>query len=209
MEKKYLFLGAGLFVAFIVGMFYLAHVDQTTPTGSDARFNDYAEDLGLDMEQFSADIISSDVESRIDRSIADGDGRSVTSTPTFFANGTQTRFTASLEENQRVIDNLIAQADGETQPLPEDAPSKGATEPVVIIEKFSDFQCPACQRMAAPMAELVAANPETVAFVYRHFPLPMHAHARSAAKAAEAAGNQGKFWEMHDLIFEKQSEWRR
>ncbi len=63
--------------------------------------------------------------------------------------------------------------------------------------------------MANPIKELLAANPDTVTFVYKHFPLPMHPHAVAAARATEAAALQGKFWEMHDLIFEKQSEWRR
>lgn len=82
-----------------------------------------------------------------------------------------------------------------------------ASSTVVIIE-YSDFQCPACRTYYAVMKALVAEFGGEVAFVYRHFPLTgLHANAELAARAAEAAKEQGKFWEMHDLLFEKQNEW--
>ena len=79
-----------------------------------------------------------------------------------------------------------------------------AMAPVTIIE-FSDFECPHC-RMAAPELKRVLEQYEgKVRLVFKHFPLSQHEHSMQAAIAAEAAGKQGKFWEMHDLLFENQT----
>lgn len=84
---------------------------------------------------------------------------------------------------------------------------KGATSTAkVTIIEYSDFQCPACRAYHPMVKELLAANPE-VKFIYRHFPLGQHFNAKKAAIAAEAAGLQGKFWEMHDILFEEQDDW--
>ncbi len=85
----------------------------------------------------------------------------------------------------------------------------GATESAkVTIVEFSDLQCPAC-RAAQPLVEqILAKHGDTTRLVFRHFPLDdIHPNARPAAVAAEAAREFGKFWEMHDLLFEKQDEW--
>ncbi|MBI4054485.1 MAG: thioredoxin domain-containing protein [Candidatus Doudnabacteria bacterium] len=88
----------------------------------------------------------------------------------------------------------------------EDAHFKGqAGAPIVIVE-FSDFQCPACRLEYPELKKLLAANPQLIQLYYRHLPLPQHNRAKPAAAAAEAAGLQGKFWEMHDLLFENQSK---
>lgn len=78
----------------------------------------------------------------------------------------------------------------------------------VVLVEFSDFQCPACQSVQEPLKQILKKYEGKVTFVYRHFPLiSIHKNAMVAAYAAEAAGLQGKFWEMHDLLFAKQSEW--
>ena len=74
---------------------------------------------------------------------------------------------------------------------------------LTVIE-YSDFQCPYCSQLAPMLAELQADNPDDVRIVFRHFPIPSHPLASIAAQATEAAGLQGKFWEMHDRIFEEQ-----
>ena len=76
----------------------------------------------------------------------------------------------------------------------------------ITIVEFSDFECPFCARAHRPLGRAVEEFPGQVRLVFRHFPLSMHEHAASAAVAAEAAGAQGKFWEMHDLLFENQTE---
>lgn len=86
--------------------------------------------------------------------------------------------------------------------------AKGPADAPVTIVEYSDFQCPACASYAPLVKELLADNANTVRFVYRHYPLQnIHPNAFSAARAAEAAAMQGKFWEMHDVLFERQSSW--
>jgi cyclophilin family peptidyl-prolyl cis-trans isomerase/protein-disulfide isomerase len=77
-----------------------------------------------------------------------------------------------------------------------------ADAPVTIIE-YSDFQCPYCEQMTASMDGFLKQQGNNVRFVYRHFPLSQHEKAPLAAQATEAAGLQGKFWEMHDFLFLK------
>ena len=80
------------------------------------------------------------------------------------------------------------------------------TAPVTIVE-YSDFQCPACASYFPVVEQLLKEKGDAVQFVYRHFPLSQHPHAVPASQAAEAAGDQGKFWEMYRMIFETQTEW--
>jgi protein-disulfide isomerase len=82
------------------------------------------------------------------------------------------------------------------------------TAPVVLIE-YSDFQCPACANAAPIIKDALAEfDPSEVAFVYRHLPLrQIHPNADIAARAAQAAGEQGAFFAMHDLLFENQQAW--
>ena len=73
--------------------------------------------------------------------------------------------------------------------------------PVTIVE-FSDFQCPYCSKLQATLKEVLKAYPDDARLVFKDFPLSFHKQAKNAAKATHAAGEQGKYWEMHDLIFE-------
>lgn len=85
---------------------------------------------------------------------------------------------------------------------------KGNVESPIIIVEYSDFQCPACRVYYGITKQLMVEFGDQISLVYRHFPLTsIHINAEFAARAAEAAGKQGKFWEMHDLLFEKQAEW--
>lgn len=85
-----------------------------------------------------------------------------------------------------------------------DAPVRGPADAKVTIVTFSDFQCPFCQRGAATMDEVLKAYPKEVKLVFKNLPLPFHDKAKPAARAALAAKKQGKFWEMHDLLFKNQ-----
>ena len=77
----------------------------------------------------------------------------------------------------------------------------------VLIE-YSDFQCPSCGLYYPIVKQAKEELGDKLAFVYRYFPLSMiHKNAMSSSIAAEAAGKQGKFWEMHDMLFEKQKDW--
>jgi protein-disulfide isomerase len=77
----------------------------------------------------------------------------------------------------------------------------------VTITEFGDYQCPACARTSPVLKQLLTEYQGRVNFVYRHFPLPQHKNAISAINAAEAAGEQEKFWEMSDLLYQKQTSW--
>src|SRR5262245_59862213 len=80
-----------------------------------------------------------------------------------------------------------------------------AHAPVTVVE-YGDFECPNCKQAAPAVRLLLKRFEGRVRLVYRHFPLEeVHPHALLAAQAAEAAGGQGKFWAMHDLLFDNQS----
>lgn len=81
------------------------------------------------------------------------------------------------------------------------------TEGVTLIE-YGDFQCPACKSYFPILNQIKKEFGDKITFQFRHFPLnQIHPYAYQAARAAEAAGNQGKFFEMHDLLYENQNSW--
>jgi protein-disulfide isomerase len=86
---------------------------------------------------------------------------------------------------------------------------KGAASAPIVLEEFGDYQCPPCGMMHPVLQKIVDDYGERVRLVFRHFPLQqIHKNAFAAARAAEAAGMQGKFWEMHDLIYDNQTQWK-
>ena len=90
--------------------------------------------------------------------------------------------------------------------LIDDDAIKGDPDAPVTIVEWSDFECPFCQRFykeTLPLIEEKYIKKGKVKFVFRDFPLNFHKNAQKAAEAAECAGEQGKFWEMHDKLFEE------
>ena len=85
-----------------------------------------------------------------------------------------------------------------------DPMSGPAAAPITIIE-FSDYQCPFCARVNPTLTKIRAQYGDKVRIVFKDFPLPNHAQAPKAAEAAHCAGDQGKYWEMHDRLFANQS----
>jgi len=84
----------------------------------------------------------------------------------------------------------------------------GKTDSKVILVEYGDFQCPYCGRAFAGIKKVTEDYKDKIAFVFRNNPLPsLHPNAKSAAAAAEAAGLQGKYWEMHDQLYVKQDAW--
>jgi len=107
---------------------------------------------------------------------------------------------------------------GSTQAKPTGIPSSapaGATPPnyygsptaAVTLEEFADFQCPQCAATNPVMSEIKAAYGSRIRFIFRNYPLDMHDKSYDAAVAAEAAGMQGKFWDMQNLLFTNQKTW--
>lgn len=96
--------------------------------------------------------------------------------------------------------------DGAVEIDVEDEPSRGSPMAEITIVEFSDFECPYCGRAHPVLQQVLRDFEGRVRLIFKHFPLSSHPHAMPAARAAVAAGNQGKFWEMHDLLFEHQRQ---
>ena len=83
----------------------------------------------------------------------------------------------------------------------EGSPTRGPEGATVVLVEFADFECPFCQKLAPELDRMWEARKDKVLFVYKFLPLSMHPHGEIAARAAIAAGMQGKFWEMHHKLF--------
>lgn len=96
-------------------------------------------------------------------------------------------------------------------PLPGAQPMrvKGEQNAAVTIEEFGDFECPPCAALYPELKKIHGEFGPNVRIIFRHFPLPqIHKRAVAAARAAEAAGRQNRFWEMHDMLYQNQSVWK-
>ena len=121
-----------------------------------------------------------------------------------------TRKSAGDSGSANVQNSNLSQAPVQRGTVPPGASnpySRGNPSARVTLEEFSDFQCPACGGLEPGLRRVIKDYSDRVKFVFRNFPLSMHKYAFLAARAAEAAGQQGKFWEMHDLIYDNQKEW--
>lgn len=169
---------------------------------------EYARQLHMNMPLFQNRLESGYYRVAVERDMALADALGVEGTPTFFINGqklTGTQTAARLEE-------MISETKdpGETKADPsyldlKDAPVRGpASAPVTIVE-FSDLQCPFCAHVAPILEQLLAKYPGEIKWVFKNYPLDFHLDSPLAHQAVLAAGEQGKFWEMHDLVFAGQS----
>jgi len=113
------------------------------------------------------------------------------------------------QQNQQPSDN-------NNKPLVRASISQGATPPhvrgdsnaPVVLEEFGDFQCPVCARFYKDLKQVESEYGSKLCVIFRQYPIQqMHPHALEAARAAEAAGLQNRFWEMHDLLYENQDTW--
>jgi len=86
---------------------------------------------------------------------------------------------------------------------------RGPANAPVTLEEYGDFQCPPCGLLAGPIKQLEKDYDRHLRVIFHHFPLINHQHAREAACAAEAAGLQGHFWDMHDLLYREQTVWSK
>ena len=91
-----------------------------------------------------------------------------------------------------------------TPPVGESDHLSGPADAPVTLVEYGDFECSSCGRAHLVVQSLQRELGDSLRFVYRHFPRDKHPHAQHAAEAAEAAGVKGKFWEMHDLLFQHQ-----
>jgi protein-disulfide isomerase len=84
---------------------------------------------------------------------------------------------------------------------------RGSKSAPITLEIYGDFECPTCATTSAAIDELQSQYPGKIRVIFHEFPLAMHRHSLKAAKAAEAAALQGKFWEMHDALYKYQNIW--
>jgi len=179
----------------------------------------YAQQLHLDVPRFQKALESGRFRQVIDDDAAMARGLGITATPTFFINGQQLIGQQSVEKLNAAIDaalnprrSAIAAAPG-TVSIDKlnlsRAPVRGQEQAPVTIIEFSDLQCPFCARVTPTLRELMKQYPDQVRWVFKSFPLGFHADSPLAHAAALAAERQGKFWEMHDLIFANQRNLKR
>lgn len=119
----------------------------------------------------------------------------------------------TIEESQKEIMKLLKSGVQPKQAKPgidynkvnnipvANSPVRGNVNAPITVVEFSDFECPYCSKLQPTLKQVLEAYPDKVRLVYKEFPLSFHKQAKNASKAALSAGEQGKYWEMHDLIF--------
>lgn len=120
--------------------------------------------------------------------------------------------TGAVSDTQAVAGAPATQTASSLEPTvirTDDDPSIGPADAPITIVEFSDYQCPFCKRFRdQTLNTLLDAYPGQIRFVYRDFPLSnIHPRAQIAAEVANCAGDQGRYWEMHDRLFANQSSW--
>jgi len=103
---------------------------------------------------------------------------------------------------------IFGKDDGESNGTPSHNFYGNEQSSVTVVE-YGDFECPACGAIAPIFSQVKEEFKDQVKFEFRHFPLvQIHFNALAAHRAAQAAGNQGMFWEMHDILYERQASWK-
>jgi protein-disulfide isomerase len=190
--------------------------------GAEGVFIGYAEEQGLDSADFGECLGSGAMRAQIDADASEGSARGVRGTPTFFINGRPLVGAQPYEVITQAIDAALA---GEEVPTPEppaaptpaqvaaagDVMTLGDENAPVTIVEFSDYQCPFCAshyREVWPLIKSDFVDTGRVRYVFKDFALTsIHPQAAKAHEAARCAGDQGAYWEMHDLLFDRQDEW--
>lgn len=184
----------------------------------------YAADLGLKADKFNTCLDEGKYAQKVMDDMADGKRNGVSGTPAFFVNDVMVSGAQPIENFKKIIDaylsgdeEAIAQAKMPPTPQAPPAPNNDPVEidgggnevmgdanaPIEII-KFSEYECPFCTRAhnnIMPSLKKDYIETGKVKFVHRDFPLAFHPNAQKMAEASECAGDQGKYWEMHDTIF--------
>lgn len=171
-----------------------------------------AKELRLNTKKFNSCLDNSEMAGKVAADKKLGSQAGVSGTPATFINGELASgaipyedYTDRAGQTQPGLKNLVEKHlkdAGNNAILTETDNILGQkTAPVVLVE-YSDFECPFCARHEVSMKKLQADFGDKIALVYRNFPLEFHPQAQKAAEASECAGAQGKFWEMHDKVFE-------
>src|SRR5437588_8714075 len=114
-----------------------------------------------------------------------------------------------LYRAKRPQTTAIPNAMGASKEHAEEVHVRGAANAAVTLEEYGDFQCPPCGGLEVPLQQIERDYASSLRVIFRNFPFTIHEHAHEAAYAAEAAGLQGRFWEMHDLLYREQAIWAK
>ena len=172
-----------------------------------------AAQIRLDTNKFEQCLSSGKYEKKVKDDIAYGGTVGVSGTPAFFINGIaifgaqpQTKFEEIIEAElkDKSGDKVAGVETSGRKTINSSGYVRGNKNAPIRIVDFSDFQCPFCERAYPTMKALEAKYGNKLSLEYRHFPLSFHPYAQKAAEASECAGEQGKFWQMHDAMFEAQ-----
>lgn len=210
-----------------------ANANPTSPLSSD-NLKKYAKDLGLNANKFNTCLDQNQKKQSVETDLNQGESLGVRGTPGFFIDGRLLGGAFPFEAFKEIIDKEIA-GTGSTsckdysqdiqhycdetgndpqkpfKPLPKNVdvantPARGASNAKVALVEFSDFECPYCIRAYPTVKQILKAYPDDVKFYYKNLPLRnIHPNAQRASEAALCAGDQNKFWEYHDKLFEVQS----
>ncbi|MCL2725118.1 MAG: thioredoxin domain-containing protein [Polyangiaceae bacterium] len=221
--------------------FWEAHkrLFESQPKLEDADLEKIASDMGLNVEKVKTAIKESKHKKDIDADLALVEEVQASGTPHFFVNGRRLVGAQPFEKFKAIIDDeikkfedqkgkvaakdyydhLMKTAKGAPEPekkvappVPAGAPFRGSANAKVVIQEWSDFQCPFCSRVEPTIAEVMKNYGDKVKFVWRDKPLPMHQDAPLASEAArEALKQKGPdgFWKMHDKMFANQQKLKR
>jgi protein-disulfide isomerase len=178
-----------------------------------------AQEIGLDVPKFRQAVEEARFKDIIQHDRDEARAFGVNGTPTFFINGHRLSGVQSFENLKKIVEvELSGNTPSHSVPLPgtrisdiklEGAPLRGTANAPITIVEFSDMQCPFCAREATVLQQVLADYPGRVQWIFKNFPLSFHINAPLAHEAVMAAGAQGKFWEMHDLIFANQKTMAR
>lgn len=191
-----------------------------------------AKEIGLDEKKFEQCLDGGSKKAIVEAESKEAAGLNVQGTPGFFINGRFLGGAFPFENFKEIIDAEIKgtasnECSGWSEemqkycadpnnlafnPAPQkvsagNSPTKGPKDAKVTIIEYSDFECPFCQRAFATVEEVLKAYPKDVKLVYKQLPLTsIHPNAQRAAEASLCALDQGKFWEMHDKMFQSQMQ---
>jgi protein-disulfide isomerase len=180
----------------------------------------FARQLHLDTVRFRRDLNSSSVAAELNADMEESRAFAIEQTPSLFLNGKlligyqPEEILAGFIDKAAAAKTAVAAASSDSKALDpallaeiEKSPTaaRGAGDAPLTVVEFTDFQCPYCRAAAAPMEQFMTAHSHDVRWIIRTFPLDFHTDSELATEAALAAGEQGKFWEMHDLLFANQS----
>lgn len=183
-----------------------------------------ADQVGLNMDDFDSCMSENKYEQKVLDDFDYGTNLGVSGTPTFFVGSVMIVGAQPQDAFEVIIDYELAGGDwknpgesvaylvdgdfnnGEIDLIEEEIKRgvgyvQGNSEAKIKMVEFSDFECPFCQRAQATIKAIQEKYGDDLSLEYRHYPLSFHPNAQKASEASECAGEQGKFWEMHDAIF--------